>query len=137
MVTVASVAGKTRLPVGGYRIPLIFYAPKLVAPGEFTPTMSQIDLPPTIVDVLRASGTTERQPAARRARRARRGRRARKKVGSPPRAESPDNLDSSMAACFGDGVKLEACLLSESQQPVIIDVTSLFRGASRAGMGCR
>ena len=52
----ASVAGKTRLPVGGYRIPLIFYAPKLVAPGEFTPTMSQIDLPPTIVDVLRANG---------------------------------------------------------------------------------
>jgi phosphoglycerol transferase MdoB-like AlkP superfamily enzyme len=52
----ASVAGKTKLPVGGYRIPLIFYAPKLVAPGEFTPTMSQIDLPPTILDVLRADG---------------------------------------------------------------------------------
>ncbi len=52
----ASVAGKTKLPVGGYRIPLIFYAPKLVAPGEFTPMMSQIDLPPTILDVLRADG---------------------------------------------------------------------------------
>ena len=52
----ASVAGKTKLPVGGYRIPLIFYAPKLVAPGEYTPTMSQIDLPPTILDVLRADG---------------------------------------------------------------------------------
>ena len=52
----ASVAGKTKLPVGSYRIPIIFYAPKLVAPGEFTATMSQIDLPPTILDVLRADG---------------------------------------------------------------------------------
>jgi phosphoglycerol transferase MdoB-like AlkP superfamily enzyme len=52
----ASVAGKTKLPVGGYRIPLIFYAPKLVAPGEYTPMLSQIDLPPTILDVLRADG---------------------------------------------------------------------------------
>ena len=55
----ASVAGKTKLPVGGYRIPLIFYAPKLVAPGEFTPMMSQIDLPPTILDVLRADGDNQ------------------------------------------------------------------------------
>ncbi len=52
----ASVAGKSRLPVGGYRIPLIFYGPKLVAPGEYTPTTSQIDIPPTILDVLRADG---------------------------------------------------------------------------------
>ena len=52
----ASAAGKTKLPVGGYRIPIIFYAPKLVQPGEFTATMSQIDLPPTILDVLRADG---------------------------------------------------------------------------------
>ncbi len=52
----ASVAGKTRLPVGGYRIPLILYAPKLVAPGEYAPTMSQVDIPPTILDVLRADG---------------------------------------------------------------------------------
>ena len=68
----ASVAGKTKLPVGGYRIPLIFYAPKLLAPGEFTATMSQIDLPPTILDVLRAEGEGEffgarcsRRPRAR------------------------------------------------------------------------
>ena len=52
----AAVAGKSKLPVGGYRIPLIFYAPKLVVPGEYTPTMSQIDIPPTILDVLRADG---------------------------------------------------------------------------------
>ena len=32
----AAVAGKSKLPVAGYRIPLIFYAPKLVAPGEST-----------------------------------------------------------------------------------------------------
>src|SRR4029077_17958184 len=51
----ASVAGKTRLPVEHYRVPVIFYAPKLVTPGgEFTATMSQIDLPPTILDVLHA-----------------------------------------------------------------------------------
>jgi phosphoglycerol transferase MdoB-like AlkP superfamily enzyme len=55
----ASVAGKTKLPVGGYRIPLIFYAPKLVAPGEYTPMMSQIDLPPTLLDVLRADGGSQ------------------------------------------------------------------------------
>ena len=29
----AAVAGKSKLPVNGYRIPLIFYAPKLVAPA--------------------------------------------------------------------------------------------------------
>jgi len=52
----ASAAGKTKLPVGGYRIPIIFYAPKLLHPGEFTGTMSQIDLAPTILDVLRADG---------------------------------------------------------------------------------
>jgi phosphoglycerol transferase MdoB-like AlkP superfamily enzyme len=52
----AAVAGKSKLPVGGYRIPLIFYAPKLVAPAEYTPMMSQIDIPPTILDVLRADG---------------------------------------------------------------------------------
>jgi len=52
----ASAAGKTKLPVGGYRIPIIFYAPKLLQPGEFTATMSQIDLAPTILDVLRANG---------------------------------------------------------------------------------
>ena len=42
--------------MGGYRIPLIFYAPKLVAPAEYTPMMSQIDIPPTILDLLGAAG---------------------------------------------------------------------------------
>ena len=52
----ASVAGKTRIPVAGYRIPLIFYAPRLVQPGLFEPVMSQIDVPPTLLDVLRVDG---------------------------------------------------------------------------------
>ncbi|CAG0984296.1 Lipoteichoic acid synthase 1 [Burkholderiales bacterium] len=52
----AAVAGRTALPVGGYRIPLIFYAPKLVAPAEYAPLMSQIDVPPTILDVLGVDG---------------------------------------------------------------------------------
>jgi phosphoglycerol transferase MdoB-like AlkP superfamily enzyme len=52
----AAVAGKTRLPVGGYRIPLILYAPKLVAPAVYAATISQIDIAPTILDILRADG---------------------------------------------------------------------------------
>ena len=52
----AAVAGKSKLPVNGYRIPLIFYAPKLVAPAEYVPMMSQIDIAPTILDMLRADG---------------------------------------------------------------------------------
>ena len=52
----AAVAGKSKLPVAGYRIPLIFYAPKLVGRGTYEPVASQIDLPPTLLDVLRVEG---------------------------------------------------------------------------------
>jgi len=52
----AAVAGKTRLPVGSYRIPLILYAPALVPPGVDTRLASQIELPPTILDLLGARG---------------------------------------------------------------------------------
>ena len=52
----AAVAGKTRLPVAGYRIPLILWAPKLVDPGVYDGVVSQIDVPPTLLDVLRADG---------------------------------------------------------------------------------
>jgi len=52
----AAVAGKTRLPVGSYRIPLIMYAPSMVRPGVDTRLASQIDVPPTILDLLGASG---------------------------------------------------------------------------------
>jgi phosphoglycerol transferase MdoB-like AlkP superfamily enzyme len=52
----ASVAGKSRLPVGKYRIPLILYAPGMVPPGVNTRLASQIDVPPTILDLLGANG---------------------------------------------------------------------------------
>jgi phosphoglycerol transferase MdoB-like AlkP superfamily enzyme len=52
----ASVAGKSRLPVGSYRIPLILYAPGMVLPGVNTRLTSQIDVPPTILDLLGANG---------------------------------------------------------------------------------
>ena len=52
----ASVAGKSKLPIAGYRIPLILYAPKLVSPSVYDPVASQMDLPPTLLDVLRVSG---------------------------------------------------------------------------------
>jgi phosphoglycerol transferase MdoB-like AlkP superfamily enzyme len=52
----AAVAGKSRLPVGSYRIPLIMYAPALVKPGVDTRLASQIDVPPTILDLLGKPG---------------------------------------------------------------------------------
>jgi len=52
----AAVAGKTRLPVGSYRIPLILYAPGMVPPGMNDRLASQIDVPPTILDVLGVAG---------------------------------------------------------------------------------
>jgi phosphoglycerol transferase MdoB-like AlkP superfamily enzyme len=52
----AAVAGKTKLPVAGYRIPLILWAPKLVDPGVYEGVASQIDVPPTLLDVMRADG---------------------------------------------------------------------------------
>lgn len=52
----ASVAGRTRLPVAKYRIPLIFYAPDMLPPGEFTDRVSQIDLAPTLLEVMGKNG---------------------------------------------------------------------------------
>jgi phosphoglycerol transferase MdoB-like AlkP superfamily enzyme len=52
----ASVAGKSKLPVAGYRIPMIFYAPDMLPPGSFRKMESQIDLPPTLLDLLGAQG---------------------------------------------------------------------------------
>lgn len=48
----ASVSGKTRIPVDRYHIPMIFYAPYLISPGVYQPTLSQIDVPPTLLDLL-------------------------------------------------------------------------------------
>ena len=52
----ASVAGRTKLPVGGYHIPLILYAPKLLRPGRYEGLVSQIDIPPTVLDMLGLPG---------------------------------------------------------------------------------
>ncbi|MEP7060998.1 MAG: LTA synthase family protein [Betaproteobacteria bacterium] len=53
----AAVAGKTRLPVANYRIPLIMYGPTLVAPEVISRIASQIDVPPTIMDMLGFAGS--------------------------------------------------------------------------------
>ena len=52
----ASAAGKTKLPVTGYHIPLVLYAPALLTPGRSTRLVSQIDIPPTILDLLGLPG---------------------------------------------------------------------------------
>lgn len=52
----ASAAGRTKLPVPGYHIPLILYAPALLAPGRDDRLASQIDIPPTLLDALGLPG---------------------------------------------------------------------------------
>lgn len=53
----ASVAGKSKLPMAHYRIPLIFYAPGMLKPGTYTRMASQIDVVPTLLDVLGVQGS--------------------------------------------------------------------------------
>ena len=48
----ASSAGKTELPVTGYHIPMMIYAPKLVQPQVFSGLISQIDVAPTVLGLL-------------------------------------------------------------------------------------
>ncbi|WP_019141146.1 LTA synthase family protein [Noviherbaspirillum massiliense] len=55
----ASVAGKSKLPVESYHIPLIFYAPGLLKPGSYAPLMSQVDIAPTLLEVLGKKGEEE------------------------------------------------------------------------------
>lgn len=52
----ASVAGKTKLPVAKYHIPLILYAPDMLPPGHYSRMASQIDIPPTLLDLLGVKG---------------------------------------------------------------------------------
>jgi phosphoglycerol transferase MdoB-like AlkP superfamily enzyme len=52
----ASAAGKTKLPVAGYHIPMLLYAPSLLKPGRYTQLLSQIDIPPTLIDLLGLPG---------------------------------------------------------------------------------
>ena len=52
----ASVAGKSKLPVEGYHIPLVFYAPALLKPASYPHMMSQIDIAPTLIEILGMKG---------------------------------------------------------------------------------
>lgn len=52
----ASAAGKTELSVKGYHIPLLLYGPDIIRSGVNTRRMSQIDLPPSLVDMLGLPG---------------------------------------------------------------------------------
>ncbi len=52
----SSVAGKTKLPVAKYHIPLIFYAPDMLPAGHYSRMASQIDIVPTLLDVLGKKG---------------------------------------------------------------------------------
>lgn len=52
----ASVAGKTKLPVAKYHIPLFFYAPDMLPAGRYNRIASQIDVVPTLLDVLGMQG---------------------------------------------------------------------------------
>lgn len=52
----ASVAGKTKLPVDKYHIPLFIYAPDMLPAGHYSRVASQIDIVPTLLDVLGKTG---------------------------------------------------------------------------------
>jgi phosphoglycerol transferase MdoB-like AlkP superfamily enzyme len=52
----AAVAGNTKLPVASYHIPMIFYAPDMLTPSTYSRMASQIDLAPTLIDLLGAKG---------------------------------------------------------------------------------
>ena len=49
----ASAAGKTDLPVTGYHIPLLIYSPGNIQPQKIDALMSQIDVAPTILGLLK------------------------------------------------------------------------------------
>lgn len=53
----SSAAGKTKLPVDKYHIPLFFYAPDLLPAGHYARMVSQIDVAPTLLDILGARGS--------------------------------------------------------------------------------
>lgn len=52
----ASVAGKTKLPVANYLIPMIMYAPDIITPGVYDRMVSQIDIAPTLIDIMKLHG---------------------------------------------------------------------------------
>lgn len=48
----AGSAGKNDLPVWRYQIPAIFYSPKIIKPQIFSKNASQIDIAPTLLDLM-------------------------------------------------------------------------------------
>jgi phosphoglycerol transferase MdoB-like AlkP superfamily enzyme len=48
----ARSGGRNEIPVDNYQIPCIFYAPKIVPPGTANGLASQIDIAPTLFDLL-------------------------------------------------------------------------------------
>ena len=54
----ASSAGNTEVPIKKYHIPLMVYAPQLIAPGRVDRLMSQIDVAPTLLGLLDFSYTS-------------------------------------------------------------------------------
>ncbi len=55
----ASVAGKTKLPVDKYHIPLFLYAPDMLPARHYSRLASQIDIVPTLLDVLGTQNATQ------------------------------------------------------------------------------
>ncbi len=55
----ASAAGKTDLPLARYRIPLLFYAPKLLPPMHNERLIAQMDIAPTLLGLLHWSYTSK------------------------------------------------------------------------------
>jgi phosphoglycerol transferase MdoB-like AlkP superfamily enzyme len=51
----AGAGGKAELDGHKYHIPMIFYAPDMIAPQRITPLASQIDLAPSLLDMLHFS----------------------------------------------------------------------------------
>lgn len=55
----AKAAGKVELPVNGYHIPMIIYAPQIVSPQKFERLTAQIDIVPTILGLLKLNYHTK------------------------------------------------------------------------------
>jgi phosphoglycerol transferase MdoB-like AlkP superfamily enzyme len=51
----AGSSGSVELPVTGYHIPMLIYAPAIVKPGKFDAIAAQIDIAPTILGLLQTN----------------------------------------------------------------------------------
>ncbi|MEO5647877.1 MAG: sulfatase-like hydrolase/transferase, partial [Chitinophagaceae bacterium] len=49
----AASAGNVALPVTGYHIPMLIYAPAIIAPAKFDRLAAQVDIVPTILGILK------------------------------------------------------------------------------------